>query len=661
MDEGARGGEGAAGAGPGGAARRRSRLEGAASPYLAAHAHDPVDWWPWGPAAFAEARARGVPVFASVGYAACHWCHVMHRESFQDPAMAAILNARFVCVKVDREEHPAVDRALIQALLDHDGEAGWPISLFLDADGQPFDGGTYFPPYPQSGMPSLRMIAEAAADRHARGLHRPWRPTAPGQSPRRRPPDGEADPVADLLRTADPDGGWGGGARFPHGPRLLLLLDAIAAGDRRGEGHLLRTLDRIEARGLHDQLGGGFHRYTVDSDWWEPHYEKMLVDNALLAVCLLRVHAAWSPALPAAAGALEWMSGTLGRPDGALGGSQDADDPAGEGAAVTWTEAELRAALAPRWGAGAAALAAGLSGGPGRAPLRRPADRGLWSALRRPLARVRAERPAAPVHDQAIVSWNALAADAFAWAAPLDPRYGRRALAIGAALRAAITPAGIPRRLGPGAPPGALEDEAAAASCFLRLHALDGDPAWVEAALGLAARAIARPWPTGDAPLEDGGPLGPVPAERRCGAEPSGLGQLALALAALEALGWAPAGPALDRALALAPPDGEGPTLARAALLRRHHRALVVTGPVDDPLSMELFAAGMRAVDPFLVRLRVDPSRPGALVGLGALEGRARPGRPVAWRCAGRTCLLPTSDPAAVAAWVQGGAGPGPG
>src|SRR5690349_16032169 len=270
-----------------------NRLAAETSPYLLQHKDNPVDWYPWGDEALARARELDRPLIVSIGYSSCHWCHVMERESFEDPETAAYMNEHFVPVKVDREERPDVDAIYMEAVQSMTGHGGWPMTVFLDPDGVPFYGGTYFPPDEGRGMPSFRMVMEAVVDafetkREAIRERAPevrQRPGAIGAAEPRPGGAGEAElaqATQRLLAAADRQhGGFGGAPKFPPASSLELLL-------ARGEREVVReTLDAMLAGGIYDQLGGGFARYAVDRVWLVPHFEKMLYDNALLASAYL--------------------------------------------------------------------------------------------------------------------------------------------------------------------------------------------------------------------------------------------------------------------------------------------------------------------------------------------------------------------------------------
>ncbi len=273
--------------------RTPNRLAGETSPYLLQHAHNPVDWYPWGPEALERARATDRPIFLSIGYAACHWCHVMERESFEDEATAEQLNRDFVAIKVDREERPDLDQVYMAAVQAMTGGGGWPMSVFLTPQGRPFYGGTYFPNRSRHGLPSFRDVLtgviEAWRDRRAEieesggrlsaSLNTSERfPVAPSLTDR-----GVLDrAVASLEREFDAEhGGWGKAPKFPQPMTIEFLLRRfVGAGDARALAMARRSLDRMADGGIHDQVGGGFHRYATDAIWLVPHFEKMLYDNA---------------------------------------------------------------------------------------------------------------------------------------------------------------------------------------------------------------------------------------------------------------------------------------------------------------------------------------------------------------------------------------------
>ena len=405
-----------------------NRLADETSPYLLQHKDNPVDWRPWGPEALQQAKDEDKPIFLSIGYSACHWCHVMERESFEDPETAAMINERFVPIKVDREERPDVDDLYMEAVQGMTGQGGWPLSVFLDPEGVPFFGGTYFPPEPRHGLPSFRQALEAtsegfrqkrdellqSSDRIREGLSAAGR-IEQSQDPL-TPELLERAQSALLARADSTHGGFGGAPKFPPASALEFLLA------RGSNEHVALTLDAMLKGGIYDQIGGGFARYSVDAVWLVPHFEKMLYDNALLArVCL---HA-WQRLgeerwMRICCETLDWVLRDMRGPEGGFYSALDADSEGEEGRFYVWEEDEMREALAEGgvadeeverllgyWGVSPAGNFEGrnILHVPAGAAAKPPPN--LDDAKRALLAR-REQRVPPGLDDKRITSWNAL-------------------------------------------------------------------------------------------------------------------------------------------------------------------------------------------------------------------------------------------------------------
>ena len=489
-----------------------NRLARETSPYLLQHSENPVDWHPWGEEALALARERDAPILLSVGYSACHWCHVMERESFEDPDTAAYMNEHFVNVKVDREERPDVDAIYMEAVQAISGHGGWPMTVFLDPDGVPFYGGTYFPPDEGRGMPSFRMVMEAvvasfegkreeireraAAVRERLGAIGRIEPAAePPEAALLEEAVGRLSAAADLRR-----GGFGGAPKFPPASALELLL-------ARGEAEPVeRTLDAMMAGGIYDQLGGGFARYAVDVDWLVPHFEKMLYDNALLARAYLHGWQALGHERHrrVCEETLDWMLREMRGPEGGFYSALDADSEGEEGRFYVWTPAELRELL----GEGAEEVAAfyGVSEAgnfEGRNILHlaagadAEAPEGLAEA-RRALLEARSERVWPGLDDKRLASWNALAIAALAEAGAVLGREDYLEAARGCAefvLGSLRDPDGRLLRTykdGRAHLNAYLEDHAYLLEALLTLYEASFEPRWFETAREIADTTIAR-------------------------------------------------------------------------------------------------------------------------------------------------------------------------
>ena len=658
-----------------------NRLANETSPYLLQHRDNPVDWWPWTPEAFEEARRRGVPVLVSIGYAACHWCHVMAHESFEDPETARVMNDLFVNVKVDREERPDVDAVYMEATQALTGHGGWPMTVFATPDGDPFVCGTYFPPEPRHGMPSFRQVlgavAEAWRDRRddvvasgreiTRGLGERGAPT-PGERP---PNAADLDAAAGALAaTYDAArGGFGGAPKFPPSMCLEFLLRRHArTGDERSLTMVAGTCEAMARGGMYDQLAGGFARYSVDADWVVPHFEKMLYDNALL----LRAYTHWwrSTGDPLAARianeTADFLLRDLRTPEGGFASALDADSEGEEGRYYVWTPGELTKVLGADDGAWGALVWGVTESGTfehGSSVLQRraePDDLDRYERVRATLLAARAERVPPGLDDKVVTAWNGLAIGALAEAGAL---FGRPEL-----VAAAETAADLIRdlhwtgerllrtsRLGTaGRNAGVLEDYADLAEGLLALYAVTGDVCRFSAA-GAMLDVVLTHFAAEDGGFydtaDDAEALVRRPRDPTDNATPSGASAAAGALVTYAALtGSERHRTAAERALATVTP-----------LVTRHARFVGHAAAVAEALVAGPAEIAVVGDSPELLRAAWLATSPGAVVAFGGGDDvpllRDRPlvdGRAAAYVCRQFVCAAPVTDRAALRALVGG-------
>ena len=503
-----------------------NRLAAESSPYLLQHADNPVDWYPWGDAAFERARSDDRPVLLSIGYSACHWCHVMAHESFENAEIAALMNAHFVSIKVDREERPDVDSVYMGAAQAMGVPGGWPLTVFLTPQGLPFFGGTYFPPVDRPGLRGFPAVlrAAAAAYREQRDeIGAMGEKVRDAVAPRSLP--AATEPTTALLDAAarklatETDrarGGFGAAPKFPHPQALdLMLRRSWATGDALIRDAAVLTLDAMSRGGIHDQVGGGFHRYSVDARWSVPHFEKMLYDNALLAPVYLHAYqlSGREDMLEVCTRTLDYMARELRLPDGAFAASQDADSPGGEGAFFVWTPSQLRDTLGVDDGVLAARVFGVVDGGNFEHattvlsmpyPLAQVArsmssDEAALHArvedIRTRLRVARLSRPAPERDGKVITAWNALAIRAFAEAGPVLERPDYVAIARRCAdfVLAHLVHDGVVQRIwngGEGRIIGFLDDVANLGDALLTLYEATGESRYFTVALGLCERIV---------------------------------------------------------------------------------------------------------------------------------------------------------------------------
>jgi uncharacterized protein YyaL (SSP411 family) len=658
-----------------------NRLANSTSPYLLQHAENPVDWREWSEEAFDEARRRDVPVFLSIGYSACHWCHVMAHESFEDDVVAALMNERFVCIKVDREERPDVDSVYMQATVSMTGHGGWPMSVFLDHEGRPFYTGTYFPPRPRHQLPSFTQLLEAISDtwqeRREDVLAAGVRITAALAN--RSLPTGDAGPpelmdlalaVASLARDFDDrHGGFGGAPKFPPSMVLEFLLRHHAlTGDGLALGMARETLEAMARGGMYDQLGGGFARYSVDADWVVPHFEKMLYDNALL----LRVYLHWWRLTGSPLGervareTAEFLLREMVTPEGGFAAALDADSEGREGAFYAWSPGQLVDVLGVEDGEWAAELldvtASGtFEHGLSTLQLRRDPDDGeRWQRLRARLLAAREARPRPGRDDKVVASWNGLAVAALAEAGALlgEPAWIEAALAAADLLVSVHLGAHGDDRLcrtsrdgRPGMNDAVLDDYGSVAEGFQSLFEVTGDDEWLVLA-GILLDIAIQHFSDGEGGFYDTADDAPAliqrPRDPSDNAEPSGWFAVANACVTQAALtGVTEYRDVAERSLAIATtlapraPRAAGWGLSAAtALLAGPLEVAVVTSPGDVAAARWHRAAFMGTSPGMVVAIASEAESDVPLL-------RDRPaigGVPTAYVCRGFVCDAPVTS-----------------
>ena len=686
---------------------KANRLAGETSPYLLAHAHNPVDWYPWGLEALSRAAELDRPIFLSIGYAACHWCHVMERESFEDEALAAYLNAHFVPIKVDREERPDLDGVYMAAVQAMTGQGGWPLSVFLAPDGRPFYGGTYFPPAPRHGLPGFGQVLA--------GVHEAWRErrseiaqtgaavVAQLAEARGLGDFAQSVPPVEVLAGAsasidagfdEANGGWGRAPKFPQPMAIEFALRRhVSTGVPRPLAIAQRSLDRMADGGVRDQLGGGFHRYSTDARWLVPHFEQMLYDNAQLARAYLHAWQLTGHHLyrDVVVGVLDFLLRELRTPGGGFAASLDADTGGVEGATFTWLLGEVRENLgdaAPLFEAAYGVTEEGnWEGVTILSRVRSDAELGdrfgmapgvvaeRLAAARAALFTARSARPQPARDDKVLAAWNGLAIAALAEASrALDAGAPDLRDCAAAYLAAAVAAAedvigGL--RVGPGrlrrswkdgraTADGVLEDSADLAEGLLALYEATGDERWFVASVDLAEGILARfADPAGGFhdTADDAEDLVVRPRDLQDNATPSGSAMATTVLLRLGALSGEPRyRAAAERALA-----GVGPSLARyptafaqwLCALETAHQGIAEVAIVGEPAdARSLVRAASRPYGPFRV-LAVSAAPAASAVAL-MRDRFAMHGRPTAFVCRDFACRQPVHEPEALEALLVG-------
>jgi uncharacterized protein YyaL (SSP411 family) len=675
-----------------------NRLCKESSPYLLQHAENPVDWYPWGAEALDRARREDRPILLSIGYSSCHWCHVMERESFEDPGIAAAMNEAFVNVKVDREERPDVDQVYMRAVQALTGQGGWPLTVFLTPDGRPYYGGTYFPPAPRHGLPSFRQVLEASARAYRDGPERVREGAAEllaaleksSQEPASEGTvlgPGLLDDAARILaRQFDPaNGGFGSAPKFPQPVTIeLLLRQHVRTGAPEPLDMAVHTLRRMAAGGIRDHLGGGFHRYAVDAGWLVPHFEKMLYDNALLARAYLDGYriTGEEDLRTVCEEILDYLLADMRSGEGGFFSARDADSDGEEGTFYVWTPEQVRDVLE----AESAALfmraydVSGRGNFEGRNILHLPhsldaqaAREGLTTeelerrlqGARDALVTARSKRNP-PIRDEKVLAgWNGMALRALAEA---GGALGREDYVLAAArgVDFILTRMRLDGRLqhvykdGQARVHGFLEDHGALGNALLSLHQATLDPIWLPEVRWCCEEVMTRFWDDEcrsffDAP-RDAQPLFMRARDPMDNATPSGtslaaelllrsgrlFGETRYEEVARKAL-QGEAGPMRRYPTAF----GRGLSVLDQSLAPPAELAIV--GDRADSRTAELRAVGLSG---FHRNLTVTGRAPGEVIsGVPVLEGReAVDQRPTAYLCRGYECELPVTDAAALEA-----------
>jgi uncharacterized protein YyaL (SSP411 family) len=655
-----------------------NRLGQATSPYLQQHATNPVHWWEWSDEAFEEARSRDVPIFLSIGYSACHWCHVMAHESFEDESIANFLNEHFISIKVDREERPDIDAVYMQATVALTGHGGWPMTLMLDQEGRPFYAGTYFPPISSHGLPSFMQVIQAISgswrgkrgeihDSVIRIIDSLETPTL--QSGALPLPADLQDAVTMLAHEFDPDyGGFGGAPKFPPSMVLeFLLREHARSGNTQALVMAEKTLTAMARGGLYDQLGGGFARYSVDSKWVVPHFEKMLYDNALL----LRVYAHWwrlsgsSLAHRIVGETVEFMLRELRTHEGAFASALDADSEGSEGTYYVWNVERLIEILGEgdgRWASEVLRVSDDGTFEHGLSTLQLPVDppdQERWNQIKQKLFTARSLRPRPNRDDKVVAAWNGMAIAALAEAGVLFNQPSWIAAAEAAAdliTKVHLDETGhrlkrTSRDGKAGSSWGTLDDYADVAEGFLSLYQVTGTEKWIFLA-GTFLDVILLHFDDGEGGFFDTADDAPSLVRR-----PKSISDNA------EPAGWLAATNALLTYAAL---TGENNYRLRAesaiakitALMTRAPRAIgwglvAATAMIHGPIQIAIVGPESEATDE-LWRQAWKTTAPGTVIArtapdinpkVGLLKNRSMiNNEPTAYVCRGFVCDLPTTD-----------------
>lgn len=661
-----------------------NRLASETSPYLLQHANNPVDWYPWGEEALGKSRREDKPILLSIGYSACHWCHVMAHESFENPEIAAMMNDLFVNIKVDREERPDLDNVYMTSVQLLTGQGGWPMTVFLTPDGKPFYGGTYFPPSDRGGMPGfprvLQGVSEAYRERRAavedsagKLVDHIEAQFSASLSPTPLKPEIISNAFEKLERQFDAEhGGFGGAPKFPSPMTVEFLLQAHHRfGDERSLTMAEATLDQMARGGLYDQVGGGFHRYTVDAIWLVPHFEKMLYDNAQLAhVYALAYQATGEPFYRAIAEeTLDYVLREMTAPEGGFYSAQDADTEGEEGLFYVWTLTELREALGEDDAASVAAMLGvterGNFEGSNVLSILDRDDRMTWrderrSGLRQRMYDVRERRSRPGRDDKVLTSWNGMMLRAFAVAARVfdSERYADAARTNAAFIRDNLYRDGHllhSFKDGEARVNGFLEDYACLVDGLLELYQATFERVWIDWAVALSETMLEEFYDPGTGAFYDTGASGESlitrPRDAMDNAIPSGNSVACHALLRLSHL----TGHARQREIAVGVLEGYATLAGEHALgfSRLLCAADLAIGPSAEvaivrPDGMATSTAMFDALrERYLPRVVVASGSRGEEYGaVTLLAERGTPeGVATAYVCVNHACQMPTTEP----------------
>jgi uncharacterized protein YyaL (SSP411 family) len=667
-----------------------NRLIHETSPYLLQHAQNPVDWYPWGTDAFAKARDENKPVLVSIGYAACHWCHVMEHESFEDETIAAQMNEQFVSIKVDREERPDVDSIYMQALMTMQGQGGWPLNVFLMPDGRPFFGGTYFPNDDRGQMPSWPRVLDAVSDAfhnrqemvesNARSMTETLWESAAAASPDEPVKPEVANSAYQALASAfDPaNGGFGGAPKFPSTmPQEFLLRYHLRTGEPHAQEMVTHSLIQMAAGGIYDHLAGGFARYSTDESWLIPHFEKMLYDNALLASAYLQAYqVTGEPRFrQVTEETLDYLLADLRHADGGFFSSQDADSEGVEGKYYVWTADEIDAILGTNDAAPLKA-ALGVDAGPnfeGQSILFRPeatlTDDTRLKSLKAKLLEARAQRVPPATDDKVLTSWNGLAIRVLAEAGAVlnEARFRDAAAGTAGFILQVMRPEGRLLRTwkdGTAHLLGYLEDYAHLINSLVSVHAATFDHSWLHAAQELTNEMIELFWDDTDECFYDVGTdheeLIVRPRDLFDNAVPSGASSAAEALLRMGVI----SGDERYTRVAARQLRSLVPLLPRAAVgfgnwlkvvelyLAEPSEVVIVGAPTADD-TRDLLQTLYSNYQPNRVIVGIEPAEAAPFTS-PLFDNRIQLGGvATAYVCSGYRCDLPTSDPAVLASQLS--------